>query len=380
MKSKINSLQSIELRLAITNIINMYFNDMSANKLYYIHPNYFKQTFILPNIPDQYKIILFEENNNQDKVLGEYEIYKLIKKYIENIELSISDNSTLHKFTLTKSKNDKVCNGISKIVNSYESEIVNNIDYIIHGSYADNTYNEFSDVDDIIFLNEGVFKSFDNFKKTKHLLSKLNLYYQKVDPLQHHGHWLYTFLDKYDYDQSVMPCSIFNTAIAIGKDVTLDLYVNNDYNNNFESILEIIAQEVKRDTLSLINGKCNLYYLKNLISGISLLVPLSFQVKGEIYDKKTAILKAHELFDDESLEVIRWATMIRQNWKYMQHFDKNIYFTYLQTIFKNRNTIEHITKKFLPNIDQSLVPGFNDIFAKKILNFADSCLELKNEN
>ena len=229
-------------------------------------------------------------------------------------------------------------------------------------------------------MNEGVFSSFENFKKTKQLLSELNLFYQKVDPLQHHGHWLYTFIDKYDYNQSIMPISIFNDAIAIGKDIEITMCVNDEYNSDFKMILKTIVEEVKYDTKLLLSGKCNLHSLKNLISGISLLVPLSFQVKGKVYDKKTAISKANELFNGDSLEVIQWSTMIRENWTSMQHFNKVKYFEYLQIIFKNRNMIEYITKKLLPPLNSHLVPGFDDKFAEKILKFTEKCETLDHEN
>lgn len=364
--------------IPIKNLVNMYFNDFSANKLYYIS-NHFKQTFILPEISQRRMDNLLQKNYKLPATLNEYDAYKLIKNFIVSTNPYTSNKSNNYVFNIPKSKNCQLCDGIYKIIQSYDNAILNDIDYIIHGSYADNTYTEFSDVDDIIFLNEGVFSSFENFKKTKQLLSELNLFYQRVDPLQHHGHWIYTFIDKYDYDQSIMPVSIFDTAIAIGKNIELTMCVNNEYNSNFNEILETIVEEVKRDTELLLNGKCNLYYFKHLISSISLLVPLSFQVKGKIYDKKNAILKANELFDSEALEVIQWSTMIRENWSTLQHFNRVKYFIYLQKIFKNRNLLEYLTKKILPPINPQLVPGFDDLLAKKIIKFADKCIGFRNE-
>ncbi|WP_156819225.1 hypothetical protein [Succinispira mobilis] len=253
--------------------------------------------------------------------------------------------------------------------------------YFIHGSYADETQTAFSDIDDIIILKKEVFSSFENFKNVKKILSGLNKTYQLIDSLQHHGHWIFTEYDLSNYNQSIMPIAVFRECIAIGKDnVSLKLSVEEKVSmEGFLNIFDCIINEGKSETEKLFANKCNLYSLKNLISAISLLIPLTFQVRGEIISKSEAIRRSNEILDEKAQIVLDWASYIRIKWDKTPTYKSCCFFNEIFKFLDNRNMMEFISRKFMPTIKVYNLEGIDKVRKEDFLYFFDYIERIKNE-
>jgi hypothetical protein len=189
-------------------------------------------------------------------------------------------------------------------------------DYVIHGSVADGTSTAASDVDDVVIVRREAFASFAAFRATRRILARLNLLYQRIDPLQHHGHWIFTEYDLGCYDAATMPVSIFGrgNAVAIGRPLRLELTPDPASPERSRAILVALAEELLTGVRDLYRGRANLYDLKVVVGAVSLLVPVALQCAGTDLNKRDAIARAHELLDAEPLRVLDWSTRVREEW------------------------------------------------------------------
>jgi hypothetical protein len=143
-------------------------------------------------------------------------------------------------------------------------------------------------------------------------------------------------------------------------------------NWGFASIMWAMAQEIRRDAQSMMRGRLNLYGLKNLISSISLLPALVFQLQGKMLDKKTAILRSEEIFSDQPLSAIRWTTEVRKvtcpgyGWvQTMRHLNRILPF--------RRSTLEKLARDYLPVLQAGQIPFLTEEVICGIFRLTDEC-------
>lgn len=352
------------------------FNGFSHNKLYYFLP--YKNLFLY-KISSKDQKILDKYGFNYRRINNLKEIFILLNSIHNFLEkkLNIKRNGESGiKIFIRRSTPNNVLEKIEKIYIKYGG--LNYFQYIIHGSYADNTFTAASDIDDVVFIKEKVYENYNYFLNTIKLLNKLNLFYQKIDFTQHHGHWIFTYLDKCFYNNYIIPVSVYKNATAIGQDIILYLAIDNHKNRDYCDILLTICDEIENETRKLVkNNKINLYELKVLVSGISLLPALAFQVKSIVLNKKGAIKRAGEIFSKESLKCIRWSTNLRKNWKDLKyyHFSKFIY-KIISTCIKNRNLLDFLAKKSKIYLNRKDIPYFNQDVIKSIRNLINESKKL----
>lgn len=304
----------------------LYFNDIKKS-YYYFLPKKFQKYCV------------------GGKKFNDRQIYFLIKELIKNIE-TYNKNKDIELEILVKNKEVLELNHLKEIYKDSRY-----FDYFIHGSYSDGTYTEESDIDDFILIKSEAFESFNSFLETKKILSKLNLEYQKIDPLQHHGHWIFTEYDLYEYDTSIMPISIFrdDNIFSVGKDCKLNIHTSKVNKNNIEKVYTNLKEEIIDGVNKMYKNKLNLYFLKNTISSITLLLPLAFQIRGNDLNKKEAIKESLKILDRNSVKVLDWSSEIRKNWRKLPSFKIVNYLKFLPNLF-NRNISARLVSKILPNI------------------------------
>ncbi len=117
-----------------------------------------------------------------------------------------------------------------------------------------------------------------------------------------------------------------------------------------------ILNELIQGKEDLFANHINLYSLKNLLSSIMLLLPLHFQMQGLCIHKKDAILLAKNKFPKEALELVTWATKIRDVWPSIQGYSHYPFLRFFNRICGNRNLTELLGAKFLPNIPLDTLP------------------------
>ena len=357
-----------------SSVSNHILNGCSQNKIYYLLPIsiFYQYKFSLKEIK-----VLKKFDIDIERVHGYKATYCLLK--IINNKLKTNNDNSKNIILDIKGEvfdKNKVLKKIKLIYSKYQGNRL--VDLIIHGSYADNTYTSFSDIDDIVFVKRGIYNDYADFLKTIKLLKKLNLFYQRNDFTQHHGHWIFSYRDKNDYDNSIMPISVYQDSVSIGGDVKLVLCIK-DVQEDFKKIASNIVQEIQQELHKIKNNNVNLYELKNFVSGISLITPLLFQVNNKMLSKKDAISNAHHMLKNKTIRAIKWATKIRKNWSQLKHYSlqKNV-FLILSYLFYNRNLLDFFSRKFPLRLRKQDIIFFDKNVEKAIedlINYSKTCLK-----
>ncbi|MCK0123655.1 hypothetical protein MWU76_04525 [Gelidibacter sp. F2691] len=184
----------------------------------------------------------------------------------------------------------------------------------LHGSWADSTANAFSDIDDFVIIDDTKLSA-DDLATIEVQLAKVQDQFYKLDPLQHHGHWRIFKSELDNYNNSYIPLFILKDAICIHGDPVISANIN--INRTHYSLINSIkgfCNWIEKLHVLYHNDTLNIYDLKRLAGSVVLLAPLLFQLKGNNVDKRTGITNAHQLFSEEALKLIQWATALRDNW------------------------------------------------------------------
>jgi len=310
-----------------------------------------KVSFLLPDIFKKYRF--------ESRLYSLKEIYFLIKEKIEKLDIH---SVQLQNIDIPQMKN--MPKKLEKVVSIYNNNQC--FDYIIHGSYSDDTYTEASDVDDFIIIKKETFESFKNFKKVYYILKMTNLHYQYVDPVQHHGHWIVTEFDLLDYDNSVIPIFVLiKNSFSIGRKITISYSLVE--NKKIDGIFNMILDELRCESMKLFANKINIFSLKNLISAVTLLIPLHYQLKGLDLDKKEAIERAKIEFDMGDLELLEWSTQLRNNWSSVRGYRYYIWIRMFNWLFQNRSLTVFLSGYFLPKIGIDEIPDIKKTYLEKFI-------------
>lgn len=84
--------------------------------------------------------------------------------------------------------------------------------FVVHGSLATLDFTRFSDADTQLFLTEDAFASPEMILEVAKLISHNNLYLKDFDPLQHHGYFVATDLDRTAYPEPFLPLETMRRA------------------------------------------------------------------------------------------------------------------------------------------------------------------------
>jgi hypothetical protein len=218
-----------------------------------------------------------------------------------------------------------------------------------------------------------MWQSFSDFRRAVVQLEKMSRAFQCVDPLQHHGHWVYTDYDLECFDQTEMPLVVLNNAVLITGKSTIHASVRPDA--NISQTLKSILREVESH-LDEITGRglISLFDLKDLVSAISLLPALAFQVNAQWLDKKSAIERCDEMFSSKGAAAVRWASTIRENWFVVPGYGWSRALSFANHFLPfRRNAMERIARGALPLVSRDEIPFFNDEIAHCARTLCDEC-------
>ena len=189
-----------------------------------------------------------------------------------------------------------------------------NASIYVHGSYADNTITDFSDVDDIVVVHRTAWGSYDSFRQLCVMLERIAKRFQSNDFLQHHGHIVLLDFDLALLDEGLIPFRVLQESACLCGMRELNINVWSDVSSIARNVWSLV-QEVRANTVLLENDTLRTFGLKQLISGISLLPALVFQTRGVKLNKAEGIAKARDLYSPLAVEAIDWATFVRRRWR-----------------------------------------------------------------
>ena len=246
-------------------------------------------------------------------------------------------------------------NELKTIFHGYEE--IDCIDVYVHGSWADNTKTPFSDLDDLIIIHHELIHTKNEVKNLIKWLNKVEMHFCKIDPLQHHGHWIIYNYDLQKYDESYIPFIVLDRAILVkgrnSLNVTVDIsQTKKGLERNIEMTLnnmQYLYRKYQKKTI-------NIYEMKGLVGSFLLMPAYMFQFTGNCVSKREAINRKDELFSSQSCLVIEKCSTIRTDWHYVTNLRGFILLSNLSSLFLNPWLFRFFSKKFSPKFPSHLFP------------------------
>lgn len=221
----------------------------------------------------------------------------------------------------------------------------------LHGSQADKTTTPFSDYDDLVIIDSEKIAPGD-IPALITALNRVDMRFCRLDPLQHHGHWIIEkgMLDA--YDESYMPMLVLKTAIAV-KGPRRISYVPNlaRSREGLERNLVNTCQSIGRLHERLRQGILTLFELKALVGSFALVPAFIFQYRGEPLSKPEAIARAAEIFSPSALRCILWASDTRENWGLATRGAGYTALLIIAVLISNPHLYRMIAQRIAPRVD-----------------------------
>lgn len=184
---------------------------------------------------------------------------------------------------------------------------------LVHGSVADGTSTLFSDFDDAVVVHRTAWQGTDSFSRLAESFEHSARLMQLQDPFQHHGHIVLLEFDLALLDQSILPAIVLENSKRLSGRQRLEVTVWEDFAGLGHNIWDLV-QDLRSDVARLARERLNAFYLKRMISTISLLPALVLQMGGAEIDKRTAICQVKDVFSPVAASAVAWATRVRQDW------------------------------------------------------------------
>jgi hypothetical protein len=249
----------------------------------------------------------------------------------------------------------------------------------LHGSQADRTAVRFSDYDDLVIISADEFNTLEGRKSLVRSLCRVDMRLCKLDPLQHHGHWIIFREDLCDLDESYIPMMVLKKGLNIsGPDsikytknllkTKLGLFKNIEKNLN---TVRLLGKKMLRSNI-------NIYNLKRLVGSILITPAYIYQLNGIQKDKKESIENARTIYSNDTLNIIKWASLVRDEWSTVLEKSGYKYFSPLSKCFYNPFLYRKFARKFSPTIDLSElhIREISEVNIKKFIS--ESTIKAKN--
>lgn len=247
-----------------------------------------------------------------------------------------------------------------KVKNRCENEIISSlfkplasfpaISVFLHGSWADATNNRFSDIDDFVVLNDEVI-SHREMPSVVRMLNRVDMNFCKIDPLQHHGHWITSASELRDYDNSFIPLFTLREGLHVSGSDRIEFKINSEKTvSGLKENIYLTCDTIHKLTDKALTSSLNLYGLKCLVGSFALMPALIFQLSGKQISKKRAIGECGRIFSNKAAEMIRWSSEYRNNWSDLTAKPNYKFFSQFTSLFSNPHFWRHFASRFAPKI------------------------------
>lgn len=247
-------------------------------------------------------------------------------------------------------KLELICDNL--LINKLFAPLVRYKDYVtvlLHGSYADDSTTAFSDIDDFIIIKNTL--SARQLLKIIGVLNKIDMQFCRLDPLQHHGHWIASSANLANYDNSFMPLFILSEAKLVFGAPTIEARINQERSHQgLKNNILASCNEIKLLAEKLLNNRLNLYELKGLVGSFVLMPAFILQLQGIDVTKPVAISRAPEIFSASAQQLITWSSECRQNWGLLTQTRKFKLFASLSYLCFNPHLWRRFAHKYAPKI------------------------------
>lgn len=231
------------------------------------------------------------------------------------------------------------------------------LEIYIHGSWADNTKTSFSDFDDLIIVHDGDFSTTSERKELDKWLNKVDMRFCRMDPLQHHGHWIIWESELNNYDESYMPMSVLANGLVLQGRHRIFYSVDTLLSRHgLLRNIDFTLRNIEVLMLRYFDNKINAYDLKCLIGSILLMPAYLYQSQGVDLSKREAIESSNVIFSTDAFEVIRKASYMRSNWDRVFKSSRMIPLKLFSKICTNPHIFRKVSKKISPVVSSNTFP------------------------
>jgi len=221
---------------------------------------------------------------------------------------------------------------------------------IVQGSYSDNTFLSYSDLDLVIIghLSKEVIK-------IKEAIEKELI---KIDPLQHHGVFFINKNSYANYWQADLPIETLKKALYFSHKRKLEIVLDNVFSEKYSSYYFILSfiNNYKNFPLKLDSGA---FFAKYFVSQLLLLPALLLAFKGNYIYKRESFSLAKNLYSVEAWRTIEIASKIRSQWN-----QKEISNSYVETRKKiaNKKVKEYNILKSVIELNDVELQGIHESY------------------
>lgn len=284
-----------------------------------------------------YRLIKFLMN----KPIPSFEVYedKIELKNLSKIKIS----------EIEKCKVKKI-NQLFEDLNQYSQFV----QVFLHGSWADDTSTPFSDIDDYIILDIKGLREKNIISKVFRILNKIDMEFCRIDPIQHHGHWICSKKELTNYDNSFMPLEILKESKIVIGESSIEGNINTELSKKgLKRNISNTCDNIKRLSELYFSNKINAYQLKGLVGSFVLMPAFILQVNGENCSKPEAIMRANTIFSKTSISCIQWSTYNRNNWKYITEKKRYKLFSCLSYFCFDPHLWRRFSNIFSPKVSEN---------------------------
>ncbi len=180
-----------------------------------------------------------------------------------------------------------------------------NANLIIHGSYSDNTFISYSDIDLVII---GTLSN-----EIAEIRKAIENYILKIDPLQHHGVFFINANSFKNYWLMDLPFATLKKSLVFSKNKDLELNIDNFFIEKYGSSIWI-SEFAKRYPDLPITSDSGVFFVKRFLSEL-MLIPVLMLACNEIFVYKADSFEiAKDYYSSIAWKCIEISSFIRGEW------------------------------------------------------------------
>ena len=198
----------------------------------------------------------------------------------------------------------------------------------------------------------------------KNWLNKVDMRFCRIDPLQHHGHWILSKEELNCLDESYIPISVVNGALCLQGPSSLSATIDMEktrigLRRNVVATLQNITDLFDKYQ----NKKINLYEMKALVGSFLLMPAYLFQLNNHRVSKKWAIENINTLLPANACNIVYASEEIRKNWAIPLSGWRYAMFRITPFLFANPHLYRIFASKFAPRfmVNQLPILASNDV-------------------
>ena len=245
-----------------------------------------------------------------------------------------------------------------------------------HGSWGDGTMTPFSDYDDLIIVDYSCIRDPGEMRRLENALYDVDARFCRLDPLQHHGHWIVAREDLAALDESYIPLKVLDGAVCVQGDLEVGYSVDMIRSaQGFRNNINMTCEGIELLFAAYQQHRINLFDMKSLVGSFFIIPAYVFQSRGQVISKAEAIGRAEELFGAGGCSLISKCSAIRREWGRVVGTPEFGRFRRIGGLCGNGNLHRRYAQRFAPSFPVAAFPrleaGEVEEFLEKARGYAN---------